>query len=62
MNHIIFGTYLKFKEGFRIYSYNGYDKTTDGNEFNTEGKEYALAGKFYFKIKDYLVFQIYLEE
>ena len=55
----------RFKGGFSIHSINnenyGQDFIING-EFDTEGKEYALAGKFYFKIKDYLVFQIYLEE
>ena len=56
----------QFEGGFSIYSrdnYNfGHDITTYEHIFDTEGKECALAGKFEFNIKDYSVFQIYLEE
>ena len=56
----------QFEDGFEIYSYNndnhGYDLTYKNDEFNAEGREEALAGEIEFKIKDYAVFQIYLEE
>jgi len=55
----------QFTGGFSIYftdhkSY-GFDLTTNGHIFDTEEKKYALAWNYKFKIKDYAIFQIYLD-
>ena len=56
----------QFLDGFSIYSRDnenyGYDLTYKNGLFDTEGREEALTGEFKFKIKDYAVFKIYLEE
>ncbi len=48
--------------GFDIYSKFGVDNTKNlKSNFDVSGIEYILAGKNYFSIKDYAVYQIELE-